>query len=142
MNWITSIFLAMICLVGHVLAVRALSVRIPPAILTPAFYTVAVAVLYGLFFTTRSPIPWDEFSSWRAILLLVAAGLTIGLTDFFFVQSMNLGASTAAAMPILFGGSTMIVAVLGVILFREDLSLAKSLGIGLTIAGITLIHHS
>ncbi|HPQ51231.1 MAG TPA: EamA family transporter, partial [Alphaproteobacteria bacterium] len=74
------------------------------------------------------------------LIPLIFAGVTIGLTDFFFVKSLNLGADASIALPILSAGAAVLVTILGFLIFKESLSFYKLAGIVLAISGIFLIH--
>lgn len=133
--------LAMGCLTGHVLAVRLLGEKFPSSFITPAFYSVAFAMLLLLFWWEKPRLDWTQISQTGVLLPLVIAGVTIGLTDFFFVKSLNLGADASVAMPILVGGSAVFIALFAALLFGEALTLAKIFGIALTISGLFMIYR-
>lgn len=140
MIWVYSVLAALASLTVHVLITKALGEKFPPIVVTSIFYSFAVLFLFGLFAIERPKVEWGEVLQLNIIALLVLAGVTIALTDYFLVKSLNQGAPLSLALPLLQGGSVALISIGGIILFKEDLNLWKVLGILLTIGGIALIY--
>ncbi|MCB1551298.1 MAG: EamA family transporter [Alphaproteobacteria bacterium] len=140
MTWTISILISVVMFTGHILAVRYVGEKFPSTFVTPAFYTFALVMLYTLFFIDRPKFEWGEVAQPSVLIPLIFAGVTIGLTDFFFVKSLNLGADASIALPILSAGAAVLVTILGFLIFKESLSFYKLAGIVLAISGIFLIH--
>ena len=141
MTWIMCVLVSITCLATHILAVRALGDKLPAAFVTPAFYTVALFVLYVVAVIEKPRVDWQAITQPNLLLPLILAGITIGLTDLFFVKSLGLGATAAVAMPILLAGSTVLVAVLSVLIFKDHLTMQKIVGIALALGGLVLIYR-
>lgn len=140
MIWLYSILAAMASFTVHALTVKALGERLSPAFLTPAFYTFAVIILYALFLWQRPKVDWGEVAAPATLIPIIIAGVTIGLTDFFFVRSLNQGAPISVAIPILLGGSTVLITLISAYLFKESINMWKVLGVLMTVGGIYLVY--
>lgn len=141
MTWGLSILLSTTMYAAHILAIKVLGERFSSSFVTPAFYVVAVSLLGGIYLIERPKVDWSALAAQPGIMIAIAvAGITIAMTDFFFVKSLNLGAEASIAMPLLVGGGTAMVAILGCLLFQESMSLYKIAGIACVILGVTLIN--
>jgi multidrug transporter EmrE-like cation transporter len=142
MIWLYSVVAAMLSFTVHALVIKALGEKFPPSLVAAVFYTFAVLFLYGLYAYERPKFEWTELAQVKVVTLLIVAGVTIALTDFFFVKSINEGAPISIALPILQGGSVALVCIGSFVLFKEDFNLWKTLGILMTVGGIILINKS
>lgn len=140
MTWTTSIALAVLCLSSHMIAVKFLGEKFPAPLVTASFYTFALVTLYLVYAVMRPEVEWQSFLTTKTFVLLAIAGVTIGLTDFFFVQSIGQGASVSVALPLLLAGSATAVAIIALLFLGELASAYKIMGIALCIAGIVLIN--
>ena len=123
MTWVLSISLAVFSLTIHVLSVKVLGEKLPSSFVTPAFYCFALLLLFCIF-------AWDK------------PKIEIGLTDFFFVKSINLGGEASTVMPILLGGSAVLITLAATLFMKEVINPAKALGLIMTVLGIFLIYRS
>jgi drug/metabolite transporter (DMT)-like permease len=141
MNWMVSISIATVCYASHILAIRFLGEKFPSSFITPVFYFFGLCLLGVLFFIDRPKLNLEEVTTPTILIILTIAGFSIALTDFFFVKSLNLGAEASTIMPMLVGGSAVLVAVLGAVVFKEAVSVTKITGIIFAVLGIFLIHR-
>lgn len=141
MAWPLSILVAVLCLTGHMIAIKFLGDKFPSSFVTPAFYSCAVLLLWVIYLIDRPTIEGGLQSIFSPTILvtIALAGFTIGLTDFFFVRSINQGADITVAMPLLLAGSICLLTILGILFFKETLHLWKGLGVVLTVTGLFLI---
>jgi multidrug transporter EmrE-like cation transporter len=140
MIWVYSVIAALLSFTIHALAIKALGEKFPPSFVAPVFYTFAVIFLYGIYAIERPKVDMAEVMQVKIMLPLILAGVTIALTDYFFVKSLNQGAPLSLALPLLQGGSVALICIGGIVLFKEDFNLWKALGILMTICGIALIY--
>lgn len=132
--------MAVACLTAHDISIRFLSDRLPASVITPIFYVFAFFVLAFLAYSNKSKFEFSEIFVPGILISLAVAGITIALTDYLFVKTLNLGMEISSAIPILYGAVTVSTAILGVLIFKESLPLLKISGILLVITGIVFIH--
>lgn len=142
MTWTFSIFISVICFSTHIIALRLLADKLPASLITPAFYSFAIFVLFAYFFIEKPKFEFSQLSQGYILIPIVLAGITIALTDLFLVKSLSLDADVSVAMPILLGGSTALALCLSAVFFQEVISFSKIIGVLLAITGIFLIYKA
>ncbi len=81
---------------------------------------------------------WDQSWSGAGVFWSVLTGLCVGVgTIFFFVLFQKGG--PLSAVPMILAGGAALMAVVGILFFKEPASLWRLLGIALAIAGLILM---
>src|SRR5437762_10214784 len=81
---------------------------------------------------------WNQTSSGPGVFWSVLTGICVGVgTIFFFVLFQKGG--PLSAVPMILAGGAAIMAIAGILIFRETPSLSRLLGIVLAIAGLFLL---
>lgn len=140
MNWGTSVSVATICYTSHLIAIKFLGDKLPSSAVTPTFYIFAMMTLCAVFFIEKPRVELGALTSLSTIIPIVIAGVTIALTDYFFVKTLNLEVPISVALPLFLGVGTILTCLFSYVLFKEQFTLTKALGILLTISGIFLIN--
>lgn len=139
-SWLVYIHLAAVTWAGHLLCLKFAGERLPSALVTSVFYVFALLTVFTIYILSTDKAPTKAVMSEPKLLLaLIGAGVTIGLTDYFFVTSLAKGGPVSLTTPIFSALGILLVAVLGVLLFKESLTLVKVLGFVFAITGIFLI---
>ena len=85
--------------------------------------------------------PWDQHMQTNGLLYSIATGLCVGAgTVLFFLLFQSGGPLSAVPGVLALGSAIMVIA--GLLIFRESLSLNRTLGILLSIAAIWLLQRS
>jgi transporter family protein len=81
---------------------------------------------------------WNQTSSAPGVCWSVLTGICVGVgTIFFFVLFQNGG--PLSAVPMILAGGAAIMAMAGIMFFKEPASLLRLLGIALALAGLFLL---
>lgn len=140
MPGISYVILAAVCLSLHLVALKFLG-HLPSTLVTVSFYTVGLLVLLMLYMLENPHIATQDF--WlnpKILVLILIAGVNIALVDYFFMNALNAGMSITMLTPLFLAGSTTLVAVIGMLLLGEAVTLTKLVGIAAAITGIFLIN--
>lgn len=83
---------------------------------------------------------WNQTSSAPGIYYSLLTGLCVGVgTIFFFVLFQRGG--PLSAVPMILAGGAAIMAIVGIVFFREPASLPRLLGIVLAVTGLFLLRR-
>lgn len=99
--------------------------------------TAAVTILLYLLSLYASG-KWNQPVSAPGIVYSILTGVCVGVSTVFFFLLFQKGGPLSAVPMILAGGASL-MAVVGILLFREPASLTRLLGIVLSIAGLFLL---
>ena len=81
---------------------------------------------------------WNQFSSTPGVFYSVLTGICVGVgTVLFFLLFQNGG--PLSAVPMILAGGAALMAVVGILFFRETASLPRLLGIVLSIVSLLLL---
>ncbi len=84
---------------------------------------------------------WDQKSSGPGICYSVLTGICVGVgTIFFFILFQKGG--PLSAVPMILAGGAAIMAVVGILFFKEPAYWQRLLGIVLSLAGLFLLRYS
>lgn len=81
---------------------------------------------------------WDQKADGPGIGWSVATGLCVGIGTIFFFLLFQKG-GPLSAVPVILAGGAAIMAVAGVVFFKEHLSLSRLAGIIMSIVGLYLL---
>jgi transporter family protein len=99
--------------------------------------TAAATILVWLIYA-RITGPWTQPVSLRGVAWSVATGLCVGAGTVVFFILFQRGAPLSAVPAILAVGAAL-MAVVGMLMFREPLSTKRAIGVLLSIAGLYLL---
>jgi transporter family protein len=101
-----------------------------------AALSIAFYLVYLRFFSK-----WDQASTGRGILFSAITGLCVGAgTVMFFLLFQNGGPLTA--VPMVLAGGAALMALVGILYFKEPASLMRVLGILLSLIGLFLVRYT
>ena len=81
---------------------------------------------------------WDQTSTAPGVFWSVLTGVCVGVgTVFFFVLFQKGG--PLSAVPMILAGGAALMALAGIALFKEPVTIARLLGIGLALVGLFLL---
>ena len=124
----------------HMAFIKVVADKLPAAQITFLFYVVALATTGLILLFSRSKPDFAALAGNPKLLLLLAgAGLTIGLTDYFFTKGLALGADVSTYAPLFSTIGLVLIALIGMLWFGEVLTATKILGIALCAAGFFLL---
>jgi transporter family protein len=99
--------------------------------------TAALAILLYLAWL-RFGGTWNQTSSAPGVFWSVLTGICVGVgTIFFFVLFQKGG--PLSAVPMILAGGAGLMAVAGIVFFKEPVSVLRLLGIGLALTGLFLL---
>lgn len=98
-----------------------------------AALTILIYLAY-LYFSGR----WNQHISNPGVLYSVLTGICVGVGTVFFFLLFQKG-GPLSAVPMILAGGAALMAVAGVLFFYEPLSLARGLGIMMSIVGLILL---
>ena len=101
------------------------------AALTIAFY------LVWLWLTNR----WDQKASSTGVFFSVLTGLCVGVGTILFFLLFQRG-GPLSAVPMVLAGGAALMAVIGILFFKEKTSWQHSLGIALSIVSLFLLRYA
>ncbi len=101
--------------------------------------TAALSILgYLVFLSLMSR--WNQQSSAQGIFYSVLTGICVGAGTIAFFLLFQKG-GPLSAVPVILAGGAAIMAIVGILFFREAASWQRLLGIGLAIAGLFLLRR-
>ena len=83
---------------------------------------------------------WDQKASGAGVFYSVLTGLCVGVGTIFFFLLFQKG-GPLSAVPMVLAGGAALMAVIGIVFFKERTSLPHVLGIVLSIAGLILLQQ-
>jgi transporter family protein len=101
------------------------------AALTIALY------LAWLWFSNR----WNQRSSGAGVFYSVLTGLCVGVGTILFFLLFQRG-GPLSAVPMVLAGGAALMAIIGILFFKEPTSWPRLLGIVLSIIGLFLLHYA
>ena len=82
--------------------------------------------------------PWHQTSSAPGVFYSVLTGICVGVGTIFFFLLFQKG-GPLSAVPMILSGGAALMAVSGIVFFREPVSWPRLLGIALAITGLFLL---
>ncbi len=100
----------------------------------------AAALIVGLILCSRGGV-WSKLAQQPLAGLGAAlgAGVAVGLAEYLTFTAFEQGMDAARLVPIAIGGSVVLAALGGMVLFKEQVSPGNLVGIVLVAAGIWLV---
>src|SRR3954466_12199069 len=84
--------------------------------------------------------PWDQKASGSGVFYSVLTGLCVGAGTVLFFLLFQKG-GPLSAVPVILAGGAAIMAIAGIVFFREPASWQRLLGVLLAIAGLFLLRR-
>jgi len=139
-NWGIYLILAALMWALHTGAIKVAGEKIPAAQVTFLFYIFAVLTTLVILLLSRSRPDLAVIVQDKKLLAAIAlAGITIGLTDYFFLRGLALGAPLSVYAPLFSTVGLGIIALIGVFYFGEAFTLTKLVGFAFAAVGIFLL---
>ena len=123
----------------HIFSVKILGETIPPVFIATIFLFIATLTTGTIYLLGNETLSLQELVNGKTILLLVLAGVTIGLTDFWVAKSYVEGAPLSLGYPVFGTVSTFLLVGAGFIFMKEHLSYEKIIGIFLAVISFYLL---
>jgi len=101
-----------------------------------AALTIAFYLIYLRFFSK-----WDQASTGRGILFSVLTGLCVGAGTVMFFLLFQKG-GPLSAVPMVLAGGAALMALVGVLFFKEPASLTRLSGILMSLIGLFLLRYT
>ena len=101
-----------------------------------AALTIAFYLIYLRFFSK-----WDQASTGRGVFFSVLTGLCVGAGTVMFFLLFQKG-GPLSAVPMVLAGGAALMAFVGILFFKEPLTLFRVLGIILSLTGLFLLRYS
>ena len=83
---------------------------------------------------------WDQKATSLGVFYSVLTGLCVGVGTILFFLLFQKG-GPLSAVPMVLAGGAALMAVIGIVFFKEPMSLPRLLGIVLSITGLLLSHY-
>lgn len=83
---------------------------------------------------------WDQKATSLGVFYSVLTGLCVGVGTILFFLLFQKG-GPLSAVPMVLAGGAALMAIIGIVFFKESTSLPRLLGIGLSITGLVLLHY-
>ena len=83
---------------------------------------------------------WDQKATGLGVLYSVLTGLCVGVGTILFFLLFQKG-GPLSAVPMVLAGGAALMAIIGIVFFKEHTSLPRLLGIVLSITGLVLLHY-
>lgn len=83
---------------------------------------------------------WDQRATGLGVFYSVLTGLCVGVGTILFFLLFQKG-GPLSAVPMVLAGGAALMAVIGIVFFKEHTSLPRLLGIVLSISGLVLLHY-
>lgn len=100
---------------------------------------VTAAITIGIYLLyLRFGGKWDQVADSTGIFYSVLTGLCVGVGTLFFFLLFQKGGQLSAVPMVLAGGAAL-MAIIGIFVFKEPLTVKHTLGIGFSIAGLYLL---
>ncbi len=101
-----------------------------------AALTIAFYLIYLRFFSK-----WDQASTGRGILFSVLTGLCVGAGTVMFFLLFQKG-GPLSAVPMVLAGGAALMALVGILFFKEPASLTRLSGILMSLIGLFLLRYT
>lgn len=140
MNWGFYLIAAALMWALHTGAIKVAGEKIPAAQVTFLFYIFAVLTTLVILLLSRArPDMAVILQDKKLVAAIALAGITIGLTDFFFLRGLVLGAPLSVYAPLFSTVGLGLIALIGVFWFGELMTLTKLAGFAFAAVGIFLL---
>ncbi len=140
MTWLYYAIAAAVAWAAHVVCLKILGDKIPAALVTFSFYMFALTTTALILAFDKTRIDFQSLIvDWRIFAAVAVAGITIALTDFFFVKGFSFGAPMSVYPPLFTTVGLTLIALAGLVLFAESLTTIKLVGFACAVAGIFLM---
>lgn len=137
-NWLPLALLTALCLASYNFFIKLAAEHLPPAVGAVMLQLVAAGL--GAAWLLRLRLLGQPVAvSGRGLGLAALAGLSVGLAEILTFVVFKRGVPASVGTPVIVGGSVLLAAVLGLVVLRESLTLAQAGGLGLIVAGISLL---
>jgi transporter family protein len=101
-----------------------------------AALTIAFYLIYLRFFSK-----WDQASTGRGVFFSVLTGLCVGAGTVMFFLLFQKG-GPLSAVPMVLAGGAALMALVGILFFKEPASLMRLSGILLSLIGLCLLRYT
>jgi bacterial/archaeal transporter family protein len=101
-----------------------------------AALTIAFYLIYLRFFSK-----WDQASTGRGVLFSVLTGLCVGAGTVMFFLLFQKG-GPLSAVPMVLAGGAALMAIVGILFFKEPASIIRISGIMLSLIGLFLLRYT
>ena len=102
-----------------------------------ATLTIAFYLIYLRFFSSK----WDQLSTGRGISFSVLTGLCVGAGTVMFFLLFQKG-GPLSAVPMVLAGGAALMALVGILFFKEPVTLIRLSGILLSLVGLFLLRYT
>ncbi|WP_201985434.1 EamA family transporter [Hymenobacter rubidus] len=138
MNWLPLALLTALCLALYNFFIKLAANHVPPALGAVVLQLVAAGIGAVWLLTLRAQGQALPVSG-KGVGLAALAGLGVGLAEILTFIVFQRGVSASVGTPVIVGGSVLLTAVLGLVVLREQLTLAQAGGLVLIVLGIGLV---
>ncbi len=83
---------------------------------------------------------WDQGISTQGIAYSALTGLCVGVGTIFFFLLFQKG-GPLSAVPMVLAGGAAIMAIIGIVFFKEPVSMFRVAGIGFAVVGLVLLRY-
>ena len=124
----------------HLAFIKVAADKLPAAQVSFIFYLAGLATTLVLLGIERNKIDTAALAANpRLLAVLIGAGITIGLTDYFFTKGLAFGADISTYTPLFSTIGFVLITLIGMFWFGEALTATKVAGIVLCAAGFFLL---
>jgi transporter family protein len=99
--------------------------------------TASVCILLYIFFLITTNEKFN-FTS-RGVIFSIIAGICVGVGTVLYFYIFSHGGALSIAGPLVISGGVLLMAVAGIVFFKESVSFAKIMGIALCLIGIWML---
>lgn len=136
MDWLVPALITMVLWVGFNLLVKFSSKELDPMLGALILSVVAaVPILIYAAFKFLDKIEWSKVST-NGIALASLGGILAGLATIFYFQTYSKGGTLSVTLPLIMVGNIAIIAIIGVFVFKEELTLLRIIGLGLGLLSV------
>ena len=138
MNWLPLALLTALCLALYNFFIKLAANHVSPAVGAVVLQLVAAALGAGwlLYLKLQGQ---SLLVSRQGLGLAALAGVGVGLAEILTFVVFRRGISAAVGTPVIVGGSVLLMAILGLVVLREVLTMTQAGGLLLIVAGIALL---
>lgn len=78
----------------------------------------------------------------HGVIYALLAGVTISAFSIILVNIFSKAANVSFVLPVIYGGTVVLGAIAGIVLFKESVSAIGLIGLGVTTVGLSLVVYS
>lgn len=78
----------------------------------------------------------------HGLVYALLAGITISAFSIILVSIFSRAANVSFVLPVIYGGTVVLGAIAGIVLFKESVSLTGLVGLGVTTIGLIMVVYS